>query len=312
MTLISNRRPKKLLFITSNRLGDAVLSTGVLAKALERFMPGEVTIACGPIPAPLFEAVPNLKQIILLDKQERGMHWIRLWQHVAPQVWDVVIDLRNSVVSYIILSKKTFRFTKGDERTHKSMQLAKVMGLTSAPYNKIWLSKAAQQTAQTILHDGEPVLALCPTANWPPKTWPAERFIEVALRLPFQRVAVFGAEHEREQAAPIISTLQKSFDVIDLVGNTTPLEAAACLERCRLCIANDSGLMHIAAAMETPTLGLFGPSSDVEYAPHGPHTALVRGARFNGFENTEHPFELMQAISIDAVVKAAKKLIRLA
>ena len=302
-------QPKKLLFITSNRLGDAVLSTGILAKAIERFAPTEITIACGPIPAPLFSAVPKLKRIIILDKQEGGWHWIKLWQEVVPQFWDVVIDVRNSIVSYLIFSKKTFRFIKGDPFTHKSMQLANVLKLHDVPYNKIWLSKDAQQLAQTTLYDGEPILALCPTANWQPKTWPANRFIEVALRLPFQRIAIFGAEHERPQAMPIINMLQKSFDVIDLVGKTNPLEAAACLARCQLCIANDSGLMHIAAAMGTPTVGLFGPSSDVEYAPHGPHTTTVRGADFYGLDNTDEPFDLMKAITIDDVVEAAEKLL---
>ena len=302
-------RSKKILFITSNRLGDAVLSTGILEKAMEQFAPAEVTIACGPIPAPLFSAVPDLKRIIVLDKREGGLHWIKLWQEVFPQWWDVVIDLRNSIVSYLIFSKKTFRFTQGDEYMHKSMQLANVLKLDDVPYNKIWLSKDAQHLAQTILYDGEPILALCPTANWQPKTWPADRFIEVALRLPFQRIAIFGAEHERPQAEPIIQTLQKSFDVIDLVGKTNPLEAAACLARCKLCIANDSGLMHIAAAMGTPTLGLFGPSNDVEYAPHGPRTAFVRGADFYGLNNTAEPFDLMKAITIDDVVEAAQSLI---
>lgn len=302
--------PKKLLFITSNRLGDAVISTGLLEQAIVRFKPTEVTIACGPIPAPLFTAVPNLKRIIILDKKEGGLHWLKLWREVFPHIWDVVIDLRNSAVSYLIFSKKTFRFTQGCETEHKSHQLAKVMGLLdNVPYNKIWLSEAANQQAQNILHDGEPILALCPTANWQPKTWPAERFIDVAMRSPFQRIAIFGAEHEREQAMPIITALQQKFDVIDLVGKTNPLEAAACLARCQLCIANDSGLMHIAAAMGTPTLGLFGPSNDVEYSPHGPRTAFVRGAPFYGLEHTVNPFGLMQAISVDMVVKAVKRLI---
>lgn len=302
-------QPKKLLFITSNRLGDAVLSTGLLAKVIERYEPTEITIACGPIPAPLFSAVPKLKRIIILDKQEGGLHWIKLWQETVPQLWDVVIDCRNSIVSYLIFSKKTFRFTQGNQTQHKSKQLAEVLKLDEIPYNKIWLSKDAQQLAQTTLYDGEPILALCPTANWQPKTWPADRFIEVALRLPFQRIAIFGAEHERAQAEPIIQTLQKSFDVIDLVGKTNPLEAAACLARCQLCIANDSGLMHIAAAMGTPTLGLFGPSNDVEYSPHGPHTAFVRGADFYGLDNTAAPFDLMKAITIDDVVEVAQTLI---
>jgi lipopolysaccharide export system permease protein len=103
--------------------------------------------------------------------------------------------------------------------------------------------------------------------------------------------------------------LGKNFPVIDLVGKTDPLEAAACLSRATLCIANDSGLMHIAAAMGTPTLGLFGPSFDCEYAPHGPRTAIVRGMEYKGLKNTANPLALMQAIDLESVVKAAAKLL---
>ena len=64
--------------------------------------------------------------------------------------------------------------------------------------------------------------------------------------------------------------------VIDLVGKTDLLTAAAVLRRCALFIGNDTGLMHLAAAAGTPTLGLFGPSAVEQYAPWGRCTAVVR------------------------------------
>ena len=67
--------------------------------------------------------------------------------------------------------------------------------------------------------------------------------------------------------------------------------------------------MHIAAAMDVPTLGLFGPSNDVEYSPHGKRTAFVRGMPYFGLEQTPNPFGLMQAIDVATVVMAAKRLI---
>jgi lipopolysaccharide export system permease protein len=309
-------KARKLLFITSNRLGDAVLSTGLLAAALERFQPQEVTIACGPIPAPLYQGVPNLKEIISLDKKRKGRHWLDLWGKTAFTLWDVVIDLRNSVVSYAIPSLKTFRFTGSRANESKAVQLARVLGLQPVPYNKIWLTQAAKDAALNFIPEGTPVLALCPTANWDPKQWPADRFIETARKLigsnetlKNARIAVFGAGNERDQSQPIINALAKDFLVIDLVGKTDPLQAAACLEKARLCLANDSGLMHIAAAMGAPTLGIFGPSNSVEYSPHGTRAALVRGAEFHGLENTPDPQQLMLAVSVDSVIAAAAKLL---
>ena len=66
--------------------------------------------------------------------------------------------------------------------------------------------------------------------------------------------------------------------MIDLVGRTDLLTAAAVLRRASLFIGNDTGLMHIAAAVGIPTLGLFGPSPVEQYAPWGASTAFVRTA----------------------------------
>jgi ADP-heptose:LPS heptosyltransferase len=73
-------------------------------------------------------------------------------------------------------------------------------------------------------------------------------------------------------AAPVLAALPGA---IDLVGTLTLPEAAACLARCTLFVGNDSGLMHLAAAAGTPTLGLFGPTQAAEYAPAGSRTAVA-------------------------------------
>lgn len=217
-------RRKKLLFITNTRLGDAVLTTGLLAEAVERFWPCDVTIACGPVPAPLFAAVPGLQRIILLDKKEKGVEWLRLWKYAAQFYWDAIIDLRNSFVSYLILRKKVFRYTRMNTAEHKCAQLAKVMKLAGVPYNRIWLSDAAQKRARELLPAGAPILALCPTSGWGHKNWPAERVIELARRLPFQRAAILSAPRERERITPIIDALRDKLEVIGL-SDTDPLEA---------------------------------------------------------------------------------------
>jgi ADP-heptose:LPS heptosyltransferase len=85
---------------------------------------------------------------------------------------------------------------------------------------------------------------------------------------------VFGGHGpaERAAAAPVLAALGGA---IDLVGALSVPEAAACLARCMLFVGNDSGLMHLAAAAGTPTLGLFGPTPAAEYAPAGRCTAVA-------------------------------------
>ena len=103
---------------------------------------------------------------------------------------------------------------------------------------------------------------------------------------------------------------------LDLAGAVDLPCAAACLRRCRVFIGNDSGLMHLAAAAGTPTLGLFGPSEEWRYAPWGPHAASVRTQESCAELNARRaplgqPQEtLMDGLSVDAALAAAQDLLR--
>ncbi|MDX2291719.1 MULTISPECIES: glycosyltransferase family 9 protein, partial [Streptomyces] len=90
---------------------------------------------------------------------------------------------------------------------------------------------------------------------------------------------------------------------VDLVGRLTIPEAAACLRRCALFVGNDSGLMHLAAAAGTPTLGLFGPTPAEEYAPSGPVTAVALAEGPAG----RAP---MTALPVGTAVRAAEALMK--
>ncbi len=121
-----------------------------------------------------------------------------------------------------------------------------------------------------------------------------------------------AAAHERSQAAPLLAALPPA-RVIDLVGRTDLLTAAAILRRSALFIGNDTGLMHLAAASGTPTLGLFGPSPVERYAPWGRCTGVAvttpsGTALFPpGFDHRTTD-TLMDSLSVAEVERAARDL----
>ncbi|MBF0333676.1 MAG: LPS export ABC transporter permease LptF, partial [Alphaproteobacteria bacterium] len=80
----------KILFITANRVGDAVLSTGLLGHLAERHPLARVTIGCGPVAAPLFEDFPALDRLLPMPKRKRAGHWLDLWRDCAGTHWDLV------------------------------------------------------------------------------------------------------------------------------------------------------------------------------------------------------------------------------
>ncbi len=310
----------RILFITSTRVGDAILSTGLLNNLISENPDARVTVACGPAAAPLFEAVPNLERIIVLDKMVLSLHWLWMWWLTVGMWWDVLVDLRNTPVSVLVPASRRYRLRGSRSSGHRVEQLAQVLGVDGTPpAPHVWISVAAREAARTLVPDGPPVLAVGPTANWTAKMWRPEYFVELIRRLtepagiiPGARVAVFGRDDERPMALPVIEAIPKDH-CIDLVGLIDLPTAAACLARAQFYVGNDSGLMHLAAATGVPTLGLFGPSLEQHYAPWGPLGAVARAEKsfdeiFPPNFDHRHTGTLMDSLSVDAVETAARAL----
>ncbi|MCB1783961.1 MAG: glycosyltransferase family 9 protein [Alphaproteobacteria bacterium] len=272
-----NSSVKHILFITSNRIGDAVLSSGLLDYIARVYPSARVTVACGPLVVSLFEGYPQLERIIPLQKRKRHGHWVDLWKSVVPVRWDMVVDLRNSAVSRLIRARLRFVFGPHiDQGNHKVEQMAQVMNLSDVPAPRLWFTAAQMEKAAVLIPDGGPVLGVGPSANWEGKMWPAERFAEIVRwmtgadgLMPGARVAVFGAPGEEEAARAVLERVPDGRG-IDVIAKGNPGEAAAALARCSFYLGNDSGLMHCAAAAQVPVLGLFGPSKPQVYRPWGP------------------------------------------
>ena len=310
-----------ILFITATRIGDAVLSTGLLAYLRDRYPQARFTVACGPAPAPLFAALPGVVKVIPMVKQRRAGHWLRLWRQTVCTPWSLVVDLRGSAMGWVVPALRR-RIIRSDwSPQHRLVHLARLFGLEAAPpLPRLHAGAQAQARARDLIPADMPVLAVGPSANWGGKQWPADRFAAAAAALTAPgavldgaAVAVFGAPNERPAIDSFLAALPPR-KVIDLAGGIDLPTAYACLERCAFYLGNDSGLMHMAAAAGIPTLGLFGPSSEVLYGPMGRWCRALRGPR--SFEDICHAPDfdhrsqqsLMLDLDVTAVITAATEL----
>lgn len=308
-----------ILFITSTRIGDAVLTTGLLAHLAENHPESRITLACGVEAAALFEAAPNVVRRIVLVKRKGSLHWLTLWSKCVTTSWDLVVDVRGSGLAYLLAARERRVYRRQFENGHRLYALAKVLDLAEPPTPRVWTTREHEFVAADLVPDGGPVLALGPTANWRGKIWSAENFATLIHRLtapngilPGARVAVLGAAKERSVAQAVLDAVPVE-RLIDLVGTVDLLSAAAVLRRCALYIGNDSGLMHLAAAVGVPTLGLFGPSRAEQYAPWGTRTAMVQtevpySKLFLPDFNWRTTGSLMESLTVDAVEDSAVKL----
>ena len=295
----------RILFITATRLGDAVLSTGLLDHLLRAHPDARFTVACGPVAAGLFARMPRLERLIVVEKRRFDVHWWHLWRAAVGTSWDLAVDLRGSALTLLLRARRRAIMRGGRRPGHRLGHLAGALDLAVPPVPVAWTAAEDDDMAARLLPAGATLIGLGPTANWAGKIWPAERFVALNERLsqglPGARAVVFGGpgDAERAAAAPVLEALPGA---VDLVGSLTLPQVAACLRRCALFVGNDSGLMHLAASAGTPTLGLFGPTPAEEYGPSGACAAAVLAE--GGPGNAP-----MANLSVERVAWAAEKLL---
>jgi len=318
-------KPFPILFVTGTRIGDAILSSGLIKRLHDEIPNARFTVAAGPLATPLFEQVPGLERLIPMAKEKRSGHWFKLWTQVRGRRWGLVVDLRGSGLSRVLSSRKraVYRRVPGAEPVHKVIEAARVLKVEDAPPDPyLYTSPEIEAAAAAYLGTGAgPILAVAPGANWVGKTWPAERFAEVATRLlspdgPMAggRLLIVGGTADKVAAQAIKYAVSRD-RVIGEPGQLDLLTTYACLKQARLFIGNDSGAMHLAAAAGAPTLGLFGPSDDRLYGPWGPAARAVRGPRdFETFKRIDpdlsHAVGHMFDLRVETVLTAAKALLK--
>jgi ADP-heptose:LPS heptosyltransferase len=313
-----------ILFITASRVGDAVLTSGLMHRLSEEIPHARFTVVASPLTAPLFRDVPNLDRLIPLEKEKASLHWFKLWRMVRGRRWGVIVDMRGSALSRFLNARRRAvkkPLAPGLEPLHKVIEAARVLRVEDdppAPF--LFTSAETEAAAQALLAGGEgPILAMAPAANWVGKTWPAERFAVVAAELlgpggPMAngRLLLLGGPSDRFAAEAVRRVIPRA-RLIDTVGRVDLLTAYALLKHARLFIGNDSGLMHLAAAAGAPTLGLFGPSDERLYAPWGPKARALRGPReFETFKKIDPDLNQVVCHMFDLptpwVTAAARKL----
>ncbi len=303
----------KILFITCGSIGDAVISTGLLSHLLETHPKADFTIAAGPAAAPLFEAFPRLERLIVIRKEPRKKHWIKLWQNTRHERWDLVVDLRGSLLSFLLHAKQRRIFHSSDKSKSKIDQLGALLGLDPSPLPMLWVSKKSTDEAKEIL-PATPLIVLIPISNSPFKDWPIERFSELGeqlLKMPVftaATIVILGLEHQRDALAPLIKALPAS-SVLDLIGKTNIPLACAILKQAQLVIGNDSGLLHMTGALKVSLVGLYGPTNDIKYAPRGEHVRIAKVRDFTLSEEEINDPDIIKKLTVIHVMNTVTELL---
>ena len=289
---------------TGGWLGDMVLLTPAL-RALKRTYPeSDLTLLLRPRVADLMQTHPYVDTCIL-DKKKEGRYrsFMGLVRQVRDKVFDLAVVLhptsfRNALLPFLAgvpirigtnVSGRGMLLTRSCEdntnvhEVHRYLRVLRLLDIDAAPsFLEFWHRDTDRQFIERLLRaegvsPNDRILALNLGTTWTTKQWEVTNFADVIQQIvhlaPRIKIVLTGSPTERELA----ETLPVSLPVVNLIGKTDVLQLGALLEKCEVCLTSDSGPMHIAAAVGTPTVALFGPTSPVRHQPYGTgHTIIEK------------------------------------
>lgn len=290
----------KILILKPSSLGDVVQALPVLRLLKQHHPDSEIHWWIETGNAPLLEGDPDLAGVFLFDRRRWALpqNWHELWDSIRElrrHRFDLVIDLqalaRSGAIGWLANGQCFVGLQDGRELAHAYYDICiprpsaqthavdwylSVLPAIGVPVhqNFEWMPRrvaAARAVEMLWLEDSRPAVALLPGARWENKRWPAASFRELVAQLrkvrSDLRFVILGGKSDGVLAAEITPVAPDA--VVDLTGRTSLVETIEVLRRCGVVVTNDTGPMHIAAALRRPVVALFGPTNPARTGPYG-------------------------------------------
>jgi heptosyltransferase-2 len=280
---------KRILIVRTDRIGDVLLSTPVI-KAMRQACPSAyIAMMVSPYTKEIVDGNPYLDSVITYDKDNMHKSWqrtLRFAHNLKKRKFDLALVLhptnRVHLVTFLagipkrigygrklgFLLTEMIKHTKHLGQKHEveyNLDLVRHLGIEPQdrslfmpikPAAEEWAVQAFKQEG---IKEGDKLLAIHPGASCPSKIWPNERFAEVADKLVEKcgfKVLLISGPKDAGLAHKVIKNMRHP--AVDFSGRTSVAQLASLLKRCRLFISNDSGPVHIATAVGTPVISIFG------------------------------------------------------
>jgi len=295
---------KKILMRGPNWVGDAVLAIPAMKAVRQRYPDSEITLLVRPWVAGVFTSAPFIDRVWSEPRPAGFADWMRISRSIREKRFDVALLFPNSFESAAMvflgrvpqrvgyatdgrgwLLTQSLRPSKEKRhQIHYYLDLASAVSATVGdPSIEIEASPEEKQQARKILAasgiaPGRNFLVLNPGAAYgSAKRWGEDRFAEagdaLASELGFD-VAIIGSEKERSIAERVQNLMKTRVAVLN--GRTSLETLIGVISESSLVLTNDSGPMHISAALGVPTVAVFGPTEHFATGPYGPRARIVR------------------------------------
>lgn len=300
--------PRRILVIKLDHLGDVLLATPVFSNLRQAYPNAELHALTGAWSRVVLENHPDVDRVLEYNsplfcrsgKPTRLWHTIQLYPQLCHQKYDLLVELRGDwrVVCFALLrvtprrlacaalqiaNKLGFAQFSGTHETTRNLDVLKQAGIPTPMQTPTFgLTGEGEEWALNFrkakqINAEQPLIAIHPGSPIPLKRWVPKRYAELADWLIARKraqILFVGVQDE----IPIIMEIQAQMqgESINIGGKTTLTQLASLLHTCHMFIGNDSGPMHLAAAVGIPTIGLYGPGDPGRFGPVGAQCKTIR------------------------------------
>ena len=330
--------PKKILIVKPSALGDIVHSLPFLNAMRKRFPEAKIDWVVAKGLHPLLENHPQLNKLWIIDKG----NWKKLSRlnttykelkqlssDLKNEKYDLVVDLQGLMRSGIITKMTKCKYRVGFQSAREGANLFYTHKI-SCKWSEMhaidrYLKLAAAlgcnidkvENTFTDFNENPPIISelpekyivIAPSAGKEANRWPADRFGKLAAKLPFPVVAV---SNKADTGVVDELVANSEGNAISLAGKTDIMELAAVIKKAKFFISNDTGPMHIAAALNIPVFAIFGPANPEKTGPYGDlHTLISTNAPcspcYAKKKCTHNNWKCLDTLTVDMVFDAINK-----
>jgi heptosyltransferase-2 len=332
----------KILIRGTNWIGDAILTIPAMASIRATYPHAHIAVLVKPWVADIYKLFSAVDEVIIYEnKHDTPAGVFRLARMLKNRNFDAAILLQNAIEAAIIafmariplragydsdarglLLTHSVKRTKEIRKVHQIeyySEMVKALGCVSVDREMRLETRINIQDARSIVKKYIPetnkaIIGIAPGATYgPAKKWFPDRFAAVADKLSdsfSMQVILLGSKADWETAEEVRKAAR--IKLINLAGKTNLREAIYLISQCRLFLSNDSGLMHIAGALNIPTVAIFGSTNPITTSPAGNNTAIVHQNVSCSpclEETCPTDFCCMKLISVENVFAAAQNIL---
>jgi heptosyltransferase-2 len=334
----------KILIRGTNWIGDAVMTLPAVASIRATYPKAHIAMLVKPWVADIYKHFSDLDEIIIYENKFNNPAGVfQLAQKLKEGKFELAILLQNAIEAAIIalaariplragfdsdarglLLTHRVRRTEEIKKVHQIdyyLEMVKALGCVSVDREIHMETKINMLEAGNVLREfipeetRETIIGIAPGATYgPAKKWFPDKFALVADSLSKKfsaKIIIMGGKSDGETAREVQNLAHAR--LINLAGKTTLREAIYLISQCSLFISNDSGLMHIAGALNIPTIAIFGSTNPVTTAPAGDKSVIVRREVPCSpclKKTCPTDFRCMKLISVEDVLPVAENLIQ--